>query len=114
MRTLKLAAFCGTSALVFAFAAACTTTVTQLPFDGTDGGKTTGSNGTTPKPDGGDGGKKATTGTGICADFCAKAASENCSSQSTCEADCKKQIDTSPADCKDEAEALIKCAGTTG
>jgi hypothetical protein len=87
--------------------------VTQTPDTSGDGGKTTSTNPTTPT--GKDGGttKPGTGGTGICADFCAKAASANCSSQSTCEADCKKQIDSSPADCKDEAEDLIKCGGTS-
>jgi hypothetical protein len=99
-------ALIGGSAFALSFVIACSTTVTQPNFFDPDAGTSTSKDPTTGKP--------GSTGSGLCAEFCEKAKSANCSKQASCEADCKKQIESSPGDCKAAAEALITCAKDKG
>lgn len=102
--TAKTAIF-GISAIAFCCAVACSTTVTSTgPFGTLDGG---------PSQDGSSN-NSGNNGSGICAAFCEKAASANCSSQSSCGSDCEKQIDSTPDGCKEAVEKLIECGGSEG
>lgn len=98
----------------FSLATGCTVTTTQTDFP--DGGEFTLGDGghadAHASSDGGGGGGGG--GTGSCADFCAKAASASCPSQSTCESDCTTQTSKVPAACSDAWDAVLQCGATTG
>lgn len=89
----------------------CTTTTVTNPFEGLipDGGISLGDGGKK-----GDGSTGTSSGTGVCADFCNKAAGANCSKQSSCESDCKTQQTQTPAACQSALDDMLKCATTTG
>jgi hypothetical protein len=111
MRLSILAAVVSLAGLSSLFA--CTATGTKTIIDDTpDGGKTSSSNGTSPTPGSSSSSSSSGGGGTICDQVCAKAASANCSGQSTCVKDCESQQSQVPAGCKTQLDDALQCAAS--